>query len=44
MYRTATFSGRVEISGKVLRMSVKTLESGCAFADCAGFRREDTEG
>lgn len=44
MYRTATFSGSVERSGKVARMSVKTLDSGCELTLRAGFRREETLG
>jgi hypothetical protein len=44
MYRTATFSGSVERSGKVARMSVKTLDSGWELMLRAGFRSEETLG
>ena len=44
MYRTATFSGSVDRSGKVPRMSVKTLDSGCEVRLRAGFKSEETLG
>lgn len=42
--RTATCSGREEMSGNVRRMSVKTFETGCELALFSGFRREETLG
>lgn len=44
MYSTATFSGNVERSGKVARMSVNTLDKGCEVAAREGFRSDETEG
>lgn len=44
MYRTATCSGRAERSGNVLRMSVKTLDTGWEYMLRSGFNNEDTLG
>jgi hypothetical protein len=42
--RTATCSGREEMSGNVRRISVKTFDTGCELALFSGLRREETLG
>lgn len=44
MYKTATCSGTSLMLGNLLRMSVKTLLSGCEFTARLWLRRDDIEG
>lgn len=44
MYSTATCSGKDEMSGKVRRISVNTLDTGCEYTLFSGFSSEETLG